>query len=197
LEAARTAVTRALAACATGAAGGTSGGDRETAAAQREAAAIETERAELVKRVARATGLARATQPGVASVTPNSGEMLRRASAGAKCTTGSADATPVVRCAFEGRADSLQLDSRPAEGSGFFVRLMAAVVLALLACAVAAGAIPGRLTAPLQRWPRAAGMVLGLLWWLWLWPSIVGLAIVLGCAIAAARARMRAKTGAV
>jgi hypothetical protein len=85
------------------------------------------------------------------SAAPNSGEMLRRASAGAKCATGSASATPVVRCAFEGRADSLLLDSRPAEGSGFSLRLMAAVVLTLLACAVAAGAIPGRLTALVQR----------------------------------------------
>ena len=70
---------------------------------------------------------------------------------------------------------------------------MAAAVLALLACVVAAGAIPDRLTATLRRWPYAAGMALGVVWWLWLWPSIVGLAIVLCCAVAAGRTRMAAK----
>jgi hypothetical protein len=67
------------------------------------------------------------------------------------------------------------------------------VVLALLACVAAAGAIRGRLTAMLWRRPHAIRMVLGVVRWLWLWPSIVGLAIVVGCAVTTGRARMMAK----
>ncbi len=143
---------------------------------------------------ASATGSAGASATGSASAgaTGSAGASATgSASAGA---TGSASATePVVRCAFEGRADSLMLDSRSAETSGLFYRLIAAAVLALLACLAAAGTIPGRLIATLRRWPHASGAALGVAWWLWLWPGVVGLGIVLGCVLAVGRARIIAK----
>jgi hypothetical protein len=79
------------------------------------------------------------------------------------------------------------------ESRGLFYRLTAAAVLALLAGLAVAGAIPGKLTATLRRWPHVTGVALGLAWWLWLSPSFLGLGIVLGCVLAAGRARMIAK----
>jgi uncharacterized membrane protein len=70
---------------------------------------------------------------------------------------------------------------------------MPAVALALLACVAAVGAIPGRLTALSRRRPHATGVVLGAAWRLRLWPSIVGLVIVLACAVATGRARVGAR----
>ena len=85
------------------------------------------------------------------------------------------------------------LDFRPGETSGLLYRLLAAAGLVLLACLAAAGATAGRLTATLRRWPHASGVALGVAWWLWLWPSVVGLGIVLGCILAAGRQRISAK----
>ena len=190
LKAARTAFERELTAAGAG---------PDTAAGRREADAIEKHRDELVKRVEAAGALPR---PAVAPVVQDSGESFRRAwttgpaSATQPATgpasvsaTGSASATqPVVRCAFDGRTDSLMIDSRPAETSGLLYRLIAAAVLALLAYLATRGATASRLTATLGRWPHASGVALGVAWWLWLWPGVVGLGIVLGCILAAGRA---------
>ena len=43
------------------------------------------------------------------------------------------------------------------------------------------------------RWPHVVGTLLGLAWWLWLSPSILGLGIALVCVIAAGLDRMKAK----
>ena len=167
LKAARTAVERELTAAGAG---------PETAAGRREADAIEKQRGELVKRVEAAGALARSA---AAPVVQDSGESFRHAwatgsaSAGA---TGSASATEsVVRCVFEGRADSLMLDSRPAETSGLFYRLIAAAGLALLACLAAAGAIPARLIATLRalaarqrRGPGGGLVAMAMAWRGWL-----------------------------
>jgi hypothetical protein len=184
----RTAVQRELAAAGAG---------PETASGQREADAIEKQRAELVKRVEAAGAMPR---PSAMSPMQNPGEIFRRtyatgiASATQAYATGSASASqPVMRCAVEGRADSLMFDSRPVDGRGLFYRLSAAIVLGLLACLAVAGAMPGTVTAALRRWPYAAGVALGLAWWFWLSPSVLGLVIVLGCVFAAGRTRMIAK----
>ncbi len=212
LRAARTAVERELTAAGAG---------PETAGGQREADAIEKQRGELVKRVEAAGALARpSTAPLVqdsgesfrrawpparpCAATAQPVHPLSASSTTSSTTppltpppnraTGSASAAqPVVRCAFEGRTDSLMLDFRPEETSGLFYRLIAAAGLVLLACLAAAGTIAGRLTATLRRWPYASGVALGVAWWLWLWPGVVGLGIVLGCILAAGRARMIAR----
>ena len=45
----------------------------------------------------------------------------------------------------------------------------------------------------LARWPHAPGVVLGLAWWLWLSPSVLGLVIALASVLAAVRGRKLAK----
>ncbi len=173
LRAARTAFERELTAAGAG---------PETASGQREADAIENHRLELVKRVEAAGRLAR---PAASPMLQKPGEIFRRALDAGQ---------PVVRGACEGRADSLMLDSRPAaESPDLFYRRMAAAVLALLACLAVAGVIPGTWTDTLRHWPHAIGVVLGLAWWLWLSPSVLGLGIALVSVLAAGRGRMTAK----
>ena len=46
-------------------------------------------------------------------------------------------------------------------------------------------------TGRLHRWPHLFGVVLGLCWWLWFWPSFVGLLLIAVCLIAAVRSGWR------
>ncbi len=95
-------------------------------------------------------------------------------------------ARSAVRCSFQGRTDSLAIDYRQTENGEFSSRLAAAAVFAVLFVLGSFGAVRGRAAAMLCRWPHAGVAVLGLAWWLWLSPSVLGLAIVLAAAIAAA-----------
>ena len=92
-----------------------------------------------------------------------------------------------MRCCVEGWANSLTLDCRPAERDWFSHRLVAAGVLVVLTGLAVVGLRRGRLTGVLRRWPHAAGAVLGLAWWLWLTPSVLGLGIALASVLAAGR----------
>jgi hypothetical protein len=65
--------------------------------------------------------------------------------------------------------------------------------LAVLTGLAVVGLVRGTLTETLRRWPHATGLVLGLAWWLWLSPSVVGLGIVLASISIAGRQRMIAK----
>jgi len=44
----------------------------------------------------------------------------------------------------------------------------------------------------LRRWPHAVGVILGLAWWLWLTPSVVGLLVAVGCALHSTRSNLNA-----
>ena len=46
-------------------------------------------------------------------------------------------------------------------------------------------------TGRLHRWPHLFGVVVGLCWWLWLWPSSVGLVLVATCLLASIRSGWR------
>jgi hypothetical protein len=100
---------------------------------------------------------------------------------------------PTVRCAFEGRADSLTLDCRQAEAGWLAPRFGAAAALVVLTCAAVIGLRRGTLAPMPERWPHAAGVVLGLAWWLWLVPSVLGLGIALASVLTASWRSVRAK----
>ncbi len=173
LTAARAAAQRELAAAGAG---------PEIANAQQEVDAVEKQRGELAKRLETAGILPKLSAPGSAADGPD--EVFRRLPSVGQ---------PAVRCSCEGRADSLRLDAQPAEGNGLFYRLAAAAALAVLTCLAVVGLLRGTLTETLRRWPHATGLVLGLAWWLWLSPSIVGLGIALASISIAARQRMIAR----
>jgi hypothetical protein len=117
-------------------------------------------------------------------VADSPGEILRRSlNAG----------QPTVRRSFDGWVSSLALECRQASSGWFSGRLAAAGVLAMLTCLAVIGLMRGILTENLFRWPCAAGTIVGLAWWLWLSPSIVGLGIALVSVFGAGRSRMIAK----
>jgi hypothetical protein len=62
------------------------------------------------------------------------------------------------------------------------IMYVSAVLLVLLAAST---------TGRLHRWPHLFGAVLGLCWWLWLWPSIIGLLLVAVSLSAAVRSGWR------
>ncbi len=87
------------------------------------------------------------------------------------------DPRRVTVCAVEGRADALTLRYAFFSGGGLLGRLAAAALLAALAVAAALTWRRKLLGGYLARWPYAGGVVIGLAWWLWLWPGAVGLLI--------------------
>jgi len=93
---------------------------------------------------------------------------------------------------FEGRVDSLTLDDRQMERDWPSSRFVAAALWALLACLAVVALVQGSLTKTLERWPHALGVVLGLAWWLWLSPSVLGLGIALASVWPPADKRMTA-----
>jgi hypothetical protein len=80
---------------------------------------------------------------------------------------------------YVGHGDSLTLRYAPTEANGWLVGLAAAVAIGLLAAGAVALVRRGTLWQGFMRWPYAFGVALGLAWWLFLWPSALGLVIVL------------------
>ena len=152
----------------------------DVALAKKEADAVERKTTELAKRLNFAEPFDRALS--TASVDTNLGGILQSLPDTAQ---------PLVRCAFHDRMDSLTLDCQHAEPDPFSHRLGFAAMLVMLTCLAAVGLARGNLTEKLRRWPHILGVVLGLVWWLWLWPSILGLGIVLASILAAGWTRMR------
>ena len=173
LVASRTALQRELA---------TAGDGKEVARAKRQSDAIGQRSAKLADRLGTADALAPISA--AQTVADGPAEILRRSPGVVQ---------PAVQCAFEGWADSLTLDCREMGRPRLSHRLMAAAALAVLACLAAVGLACGTLTETLRRWPHATGVTLGLAWWLWLSPSVLGLGIALASVLAAGRERMTAK----
>ncbi|MCE5266654.1 MAG: hypothetical protein LLG00_02045, partial [Planctomycetaceae bacterium] len=89
-------------------------------------------------------------------------------------------------------ANQPSLSGRPSDRDPFFPRVVAAA--ATLLCILAAVIVDRRgwLTA-IRRRPYAAGVALGLVWWLWLSPSALGLMIAMACIVGAMVGGLRAR----
>ena len=96
------------------------------------------------------------------------------------------DSQTPMRCRFDGKADTVTLDYRWVEGNRLLPRWLAAAGLMVLASVLAVGWRRGVVPRLLQRRPHTALAAMGFAWWLWLWPSALGLAVVLGSGLAAA-----------
>lgn len=104
--------------------------------------------------------------------------------------TVNASATP-TRCVAAGRCDSITVEYRRAEGAGLAPTWAAVAVLALLAAVAIAAWNRGVAFGRLKCHPYAVVTLAGIAWWLWLWPSVLGLFLVVGGLLAAGRRRLR------
>jgi len=84
-----------------------------------------------------------------------------------------------TRCCLPGAVGSLALTYRPAGVSRLRGGLMSATCLTALIALIVLGLRRGVLAESFKRWPSAVGVIVGLAWWLWLSPSILGWGIVL------------------
>ena len=85
---------------------------------------------------------------------------------------------PATRCAFPRRVASIMLSYHQVESTGLLRRLVSAAGLALAIGLIALGLKRGTPAELLRQWPHAAGVAVGLGWWLWLSPSVLGWGIV-------------------
>ena len=89
------------------------------------------------------------------------------------------EAQVVARYTFDGGRDTLTFRYNLIDSEQWAGRLVAAAVYLSLIAAAAYLLRRGTLSQCFARWPHAFGIVLGLAWWLWLWPGVIGLLIVL------------------
>jgi len=88
-------------------------------------------------------------------------------------------------------ATSVVLEYRALASDSWWARFFAACGLGLLVAACLIGSHSGVLPALLSRWPHVLGVVAGLAWWLWLWPSAFGWLIVLASLFCSLRSGWR------
>jgi len=89
------------------------------------------------------------------------------------------DGQAAVSYATNGATDSITLDYRPSQGRSWLPRLAAIAGFLAIVGLVALLFRRGRLWKWFARWPYLFGVGVGLVWWLWLSPSALGLLIVL------------------
>jgi hypothetical protein len=80
---------------------------------------------------------------------------------------------------------ALRTPARPM--SGLWWTLLSASLWLGLTAAVAMTLRAGWLGEMFRRWPHAVGVLIGVIWWLWLWPSPIGLLLVFVSAATALR----------
>jgi len=94
---------------------------------------------------------------------------------------------PVTRCIGQGGSGSIALRYRRAQARGFSGRLLGAAVLAGGVLLAVVGVRLRSFSTLTRRWPCLVGVLVGLVWWLWLWPSALGWGIVLVSLLASIR----------
>jgi len=92
-----------------------------------------------------------------------------------------------TRCTIPKRSGSITLSYRRAQTTGLPYRLAGATGLVAVIALVVLALRRGTLAECFKRWPQAIGVAIGLAWWLWLSPSILGWGIVLVSLAAALR----------
>jgi hypothetical protein len=100
---------------------------------------------------------------------------------------GSDRSRPVLYGLAEGGVNTIGISYRAVTARPLLPRLGSLLVVAGVAAALVWGVRHGRLEALIFRWPHAFGVLVGLAWWLWLWPSVLGWVIVLVNVVAAFR----------
>jgi hypothetical protein len=85
----------------------------------------------------------------------------------------------IARCATQGGPGSMTLSYRRIEAGWFCGRLPGALALGMLICLTVLGVRRGLLPGLLDRLPHRVVVIAGLAWWLLLWPSVLGVVIVL------------------
>ena len=140
----------------------------QTERIQAEIDTVSRQQADIVQRLGLGQALAQV-----------SGNPPENADAGELWTWWSQRPQAATRCAFSAGVDSITLSYRRAEPGRLEPRLGSAAGLSLLVLAMLWVLKRGTLAEWFRRWPCAVGVVVGLAWWLWLAPSILGWGIVL------------------
>jgi hypothetical protein len=98
------------------------------------------------------------------------------------------DTESPVRCTLTGSGGGmLDVQESVPANSDWGVRVVACILIGAASLLVFLLALRGPLGDWLHRWPHAVGVLVGLAWWLWLTPSLLGWGIVLLSVISAIR----------
>ena len=90
-------------------------------------------------------------------------------------------------CVVGGESGPITLNYRRVEADGLSGRLVGAAGMAAVILLTVVAVRWGVFSMLLCRWPYLLGVVAGLAWWLWLWPSVLGWGIVLVSLVASLR----------
>jgi hypothetical protein len=93
----------------------------------------------------------------------------------------------VLRFETPASVEALVLRPRAESHRSPLMRLAGSALLAALLAVLWMLSRRGKLADGVNRWPALAGVTLGILWWLFLWPSVLGLAFIVVCLIASVR----------
>jgi hypothetical protein len=104
-----------------------------------------------------------------------------------------ASPAPITRCALRGQADELNVRYRGRWWHDFGLRLVSAILVVAAVAATRRVRESAWTRAILRRYPHVAIGLLGVVWWLWLTPSAVGLALLLLAAGVALRPAWRSR----